>query len=134
MMVPDAVAGWHALASSRDASALDALLADEVVFQSPVVRTPQGRRAITSKYLTAAMQVLFNDSFRYTREWHSERDAVLEFVAEIDGIVVNGVDLIAWNAQGRISEFKVMIRPLKAIQLIHQKMAQALAGSGEGGA
>ena len=131
MMVPDAVAGWHALASSRDASALDALLADEVVFQSPVVHTPQVGKAITSKYLAAAMQVLFNDSFRYTREWHSERDAVLEFVAEIDGIVVNGVDLIAWNAQGRISEFKVMIRPLKAIQLIHQKMAQALAGSGE---
>lgn len=111
----------------RDSSALNELLADDVVFHSPVVHTPQVGRAITAIYLTAAMQVFGNESFRYVRELTGERDAVLEFETEIDGITVNGVDMIKWNADGKIVEFKVMVRPLKAINLIHQKMAAMLA-------
>jgi hypothetical protein len=125
-MLPAAIARWHEFVSSRNAASLDELLADDVVFHSPVVHTPQAGRRIVTKYLTTAMDVLGNPSFRYVREVLGERDAVLEFVVEIEGIVMNGVDIIAWNADERIVEFKVMIRPLKAIQLIHRKMAEAL--------
>jgi hypothetical protein len=90
------------------------------------VHTPQVGKAITKKYLAAAFQVLFNDSFRYVRELRGDRDAVLEFLVDLDGIAVNGVDLIKWNEAGKITEFKVMLRPLKAVNLIQQKMAAML--------
>jgi hypothetical protein len=109
-----------------DAQGLDALLADEAVFHSPVVHTPQVGKPITKKYLTAAFHVFFNESFRYVRELKGDRDAVLEFEVKLDGITVNGVDMIKWNDAGKITEFKVMLRPLKAVNLIHQKMAQIL--------
>ena len=118
---------WHRLAKTRDVSGLDGLLADDAVFYSPVVHTPQRGKGITTRYLAAAFQVFFNDSFRYVREVVGTRDAVLEFEVEIDGIAVNGVDMIRWNDAGRIVEFKVMLRPLKAINLIHQKMAEMLS-------
>lgn len=120
---------WHELVKSRDAGGLDSLLANDVIFYSPVVHTPQVGKAVTTVYLTAALHVFGNDSFRYVREVIGESDAVLEFETEIDGITVNGVDMIKWNADGRIVEFKVMIRPLKAINLIHQKMAAMLSAS-----
>jgi hypothetical protein len=108
---------------------LDALLAENVVFHSPVVHTPQAGKAITIKYLTAAFQVFVSESFRYVRELSGPRDAVLEFQVEIDGLSVNGVDMLKWDDDGRIVEFKVMIRPLKAVNLIHQKMAAMLQAS-----
>lgn len=117
---------WHDLVKTRNAKGLRDLLADEVVFHSPVVHTPQAGKAVTTQYLAAAFQVFFNASFRYVREVVGPRDAVLEFQVEIDGITVNGVDMIRWNDEGRITDFKVMIRPLKAINLIHQKMAAML--------
>src|SRR5258706_12122161 len=120
------LAAWHRLVRERNPAALDAILAESVVFHSPVVHTPQQGRAITRQYLAAAIQVLSNESFRYIREVVAERDAALEFQVEIDGIAVNGIDLIQWNDEGRIVEFKVMIRPLKALNLIHQKMAAML--------
>lgn len=125
-MTIDTIAAWHRIAASRDAGGLDALLADDAVFHSPVVHTPQAGKAVVAKYLAAALSVFGNESFRYVRELATERDAVLEFVAEIDGIVVNGVDIIRWNEEGKIVDFKVMVRPLKAINLIHQKMAAML--------
>jgi hypothetical protein len=117
---------WHDVARNRNVQGLDALLADEVVFHSPVVHTPQVGKKITRLYLAAAFQVFFNESFRYVREIVGPRDAALEFQVEIDGIAVNGIDLIKWNDAGQIVEFKVMVRPLKAINLIHQKMAAML--------
>ena len=117
---------WHEVARTRHVAGLDALLADEVVFHSPVVHTPQVGKQLTRLYLAAAFQVFFNESFRYVREIAGPRDAALEFQVEIDGIAVNGIDLIKWNDADRIVEFKVMIRPLKAINLIHQKMAAML--------
>jgi hypothetical protein len=118
---------WHRLVRERDTRGLDALLAEEAIFYSPVVHTPQVGKAITKKYLAAAFHVFFNESFRYVREVSARRDAVLEFEVELDGIIVNGVDMIAWNEAGKITEFKVMLRPLKAVNLIHQKMAAMLA-------
>jgi hypothetical protein len=122
----DALHTWHELVRTRNVAGLDTLLADDVVFHSPVVHTPQVGKAITARYLAAAFDVFFKESFRYVREIVGPEDAALEFQVEIDGIAVNGVDLIKWNAAGRIVEFKVLIRPLKAINLIHQKMAAML--------
>ncbi len=123
----DPIARWHAVVEARDMAALKDLIADEAVFESPVVHTPQVGKAITFKYLAGALQVLNNDTFRYTGEWRAERSAVLEFATEIEGIAVNGVDIISWNEAGRITHFKVMIRPLKAINLVHRMMGELLA-------
>lgn len=125
-MSSDPLAIWHQLVKDRNSKGLDALLAEEVVFHSPVVHTPQVGKSITKKYLAAAFQVFFNESFRYVREITDVREAVLEFEFELDGISVNGVDMIKWNEAGKITEFKVMLRPLKAVNLIHQKMATML--------
>jgi hypothetical protein len=125
-MTSPVIDAWHAVVKSRDPVALDALLADDAVFHSPVVHTPQQGRAIVRLYLLAAFQVLGNESFRYVREVVGERDAVLEFAGEIDGIAINGVDLIRWNEAGRIVDFKVMVRPLKAVNLLHRKMGEML--------
>ena len=125
-MTPQALDTWHRLARSQDASGLNALLAEDAVFHSPVVHTPQRGRKLAALYLGAAFHVFFNPSFRYVREIVGESDAMLEFETEIDGVLVNGVDLIKWNDAGQIVEFKVMIRPLKAINLIHQRMAAML--------
>ena len=128
----DTLARWHHIVATRDPAGLDALLADEVVFHSPVVHTPQRGRLLTRLYLTAAMHVLGNASFRYVREVAGAMDAVLEFESEVDGITVNGVDMIRWDAQGRIIDFKVMVRPAKAMTLLQQKMAEMLALAGKG--
>ena len=123
------VDAWHQVVRERDAKALWELIAEDATFHSPVVHTPQRGRQLTYAYLYAAFQVFANDSFRYVRELAGDRDAVLEFQVEIDGIVVNGVDMIRWDDDGRIVDFKVMLRPLKAVNLIHQKMAQALGAA-----
>lgn len=127
MTQPLAVARWHEVVRRRDLAALDALLADDVVFLSPVVRTPQLGKALTTAYLAAAMDALMNDSFRYVGEWLGANSAVLEFVVTIDGVEVDGADFIAWNGADQIVSFKVMVRPLKAIELVRQRMAERLA-------
>jgi hypothetical protein len=117
---------WHELVRTRNTRDLGSLLAEDIVFYSPVVHTPQVGKTITLQYLTAAFHVFFDDSFRYVRELTGPRDAALEFQVEIEGISVNGIDMIKWNEDGKIVEFKVFIRPLKAINLIHRKMGAAL--------
>jgi hypothetical protein len=123
----DTVARWRTIAESRDFAALADLLAVDVVFHSPVVHTPQRGRATTHKYLTAAFHVLFNETFRYVGEWRAERSATPEFVTRIEGIEIDGVDIIAWDEAGRIVDFKVMVRPLKAVNLLHRMMGERLA-------
>jgi ketosteroid isomerase-like protein len=125
-MIKDTIAAWHKLVEARDAAALDNILADNVVFHSPVVHTPQAGKPITKLYLTAALHVLNNDTFKYLREVISGNNAVLEFSTVIGGITINGVDMITWGADGRITDFKVMIRPLKAINLVHRTMGEML--------
>ena len=126
-MIPEPIARWQEIAKSRDVSDLDTLLADDVVFLSPVVHTPQRGKAITTKYLAAANMVLGGENFHYIGQWFAKDSAVLEFVAVIDGIEINGADFIAWNGADQIVSFKVMIRPLKAIELVRQRMATQLA-------
>ena len=127
----DTLAVWHQLVADRNPAGLDTLLAEDVVFYSPVVYTPQAGKPITMMYLAAALHVFGNDTFHYVREVRGERDAVLEFLVEIDGVNVNGVDMIRWNDAGQIAEFKVMLRPLKAVNLIHEKMAALLQAKRE---
>lgn len=117
---------WHAAAEARDMKAVRDMLHDDAVFSSPVVHTPQRGKALTHGYLAAAFQVLGNESFEYVREFDCGDRAVLEFVAEIDGIQINGVDMIEWDEDGLITDFKVMVRPLKAIQKLHAMMAEML--------
>ncbi|MDO9285361.1 MAG: nuclear transport factor 2 family protein [Aquabacterium sp.] len=126
-MSPESVmSAWHHVVTSRDPAALRAILADDVVFHSPVVHTPQRGKAITFQYLMGAMHVLNNAGFRYERQIVGAHDALLEFTTEIDGIQINGIDLIRWNDAGQIVDFKVMVRPLKAVNLLHQKMGAML--------
>ena len=117
---------WYAYARSHDPGELEAMLAENCVFRSPVVHTPQQGKAITFAYLSAALSVLGGEDFRYTREFTSDRGAVLEFETELDGISINGVDIIEWNEAGLIADFKVMVRPLKAINLLHALMGAQL--------
>ncbi|MEN9682812.1 MAG: hypothetical protein RLZZ427_563 [Pseudomonadota bacterium] len=114
------------MASNCDAALLSAQLADDAVFHSPVVHTPQVGKAKVMMYLLAAAQVLGNDSFRYVRELVDGPNALLEFTAEIDGIQINGIDLIQFDEAGKIQDFKVMVRPLKAVNKLWEQMAAQL--------
>ena len=120
------LASWHALIESKDPVALSDLLADDVVFWSPVIHRPITGPEMVSLYLTGAMHVL-GDGFHYVREVVSGNDVVLEFSAQLDDLVVNGVDMIHFNDDGRIDDFKVMLRPLKATLAVKEKMAALLA-------
>lgn len=119
---------WHRVVAG-EADVLARLLADDVVFYSPVVFTPQRGKDITLLYLQGAAQVLNTGGFTYTKQVLAGETAVLEFETTVDGKHVNGVDIITGNAQGQIVEFRVMLRPLQAINLVHQKMGQLLAGA-----
>ena len=117
---------WHDLINNDDLNKLDAILADDAVFSSPVVFNPMKGKEITKMYLYAAGQSFNMDKFKYTREIHDEMYSVLEFETYIDEISVNGVDMIEWNEDGKIKDFKVMIRPFKAVQKVQEKMVEAL--------
>ena len=128
MTARSGVAAWHAyMAGGDDPEALKALLAEDAVFHSPVVHTPQAGRDKVFAYLHAASHVLGGDDFRYLREIVDGDQAMLEFQTILDGIQINGVDIIRWNSDGKISDFKVMIRPLKAINKVWEKMGEMLA-------
>lgn len=118
---------WHAYIKAPDHALLWDMLAPDAVFESPVVHTPQRGRDLTYAYLASADQVLGGPGFRYIGEWTAPNSAVLEFETEIEGITINGIDMIHWNDAGQIDHFKVMVRPLKAINLLHRLMAEQLA-------
>ncbi len=127
------LAAWHAyMAGGGDPQALRNLLAADAVFHSPVVHTPQEGADKVFAYLHAASHVLGGENFRYLREIVDGDQAMLEFQSELDGIQINGVDIIRWNADGRIADFKVMVRPLKAINKVWEKMAAMLAAQAAG--
>ena len=125
----DTIAAWHRYMADASPALLDELLADDVVFRSPAVHTPQAGKAIAAKYLLAAAQVLGTPAFRYAREWRAERSAILEFHTEVDGLQGQGIDLIAGGEDGRIVEFTVMVRPLKALNAVIGRMAAALGAA-----
>ncbi|MEQ1752714.1 MAG: nuclear transport factor 2 family protein [Micropepsaceae bacterium] len=126
-MTSDNLKRWYEYVKAHDHKALWEMLHPDVVFESPVVHTPQRGRDITFKYLAAADKVLGSSGFKYVGEWQSANGAVLEFENEIEGIKINGVDIISWDARGLITHFKVMVRPLKAVNMLHQMMGAQLA-------
>jgi hypothetical protein len=110
----------------HDKTLLLDMLHDDVVFRSPVVHTPQEGKAITFAYLSAAGNTLGGDTFKYTRIFDCGDKAVLEFECVMDGINVNGIDMIEWDENGKILDFKVMVRPLKGMQVVHAQMGRML--------
>ncbi len=122
---PPALAAWHRIAAEQDPSGLADLVADDAVFRSPAVHTPQEGKAVTIAYLSAAVAVL-GPSLTYHRTWHGDASAVLEFTCELDGLDVHGVDIIGWNADDRIDTFTVMVRPLKGLTVVIEKMGAEL--------
>src|SRR5690606_3515410 len=127
-MTPEVIQRWLQIVESGDTEALDDLLADDSVFTSPAVFTPQQGKKLTSMYLTAAMRLFAGTDFRYVGQWYAENSAVLAFTTEIDDVHVNGIDMIQWNESGQIVSVKVMLRPYKALQIVIPKMAELLQG------
>jgi hypothetical protein len=125
-MTPAVIQRWIDIIDNGRTDGLEALLAENAVFYSPAVFTPLQGRATTLAYLTAAVKVLGGSNFSYVGQWFADRSAVLEFVTDIDGTHVNGVDVIHWNDDDEIIEFKVMLRPLKALQAVMPPMAALL--------
>lgn len=119
---------WHTFLETRTPKILDELLANEVIFYSPIVWTPQEGKQITKLYLMAALEVFGGEksNFRYVKQVVDNNQFILEFVTLIDGVTVNGVDMIELNDDGKIISFKVMVRPLKAINKVHEKMGEML--------
>jgi hypothetical protein len=125
-MKPNVVAVWHQAVASNDLTAFEALVEDDAVFESPALHKPQVGKAMVSMYLRGALLVLDNGSFRYVDEWVSARSAVLEFEAVVDGCQLNGVDIIRWNDDERVTSFKVMVRPFKGLTALMAAMKKLL--------
>lgn len=124
---PDVIARWHHIVENDDRTALVDLIADDAVFSSPAVFTPQRGKGATLAYLQAALTVFGNNTgFHYVDEWYGDRSAVLEFEADLDGVHANGVDIVRWDEGGRITSFKVMVRPVKGLQALMPLMAAQL--------
>ena len=124
---------WHKAITRMAAAPPNAervQLADDAVFHSPVVHSPQEGKAKVMMYLLSAAKVLGNDSFTYVREIIDGNDALLEFTSEIDGIKINGIDLIRFDENGKIIDFKVMVRPVKAVNKLWEMMAAQLQAAG----
>ncbi len=122
---PAAVRSWHEVVESQDLTLLDELLADDVVFRSPAVFAPQEGKAVTMRYLTAALAVL-GPVVRYVGEWHGAGSAVLEFEAELDGVYVQGVDMLGWNDEDKLVSFTVLARPMRGLEKLIELMAHQL--------
>ena len=122
----DTIEKWHNFVANPSTKKLDNLLAKEVVFYSPIVYSEQVGLKKTKAYLMAASRCLFNESFGYSNQIITKETACLEFNVTIKNVDINGVDLISWNSNGAITKFKVMLRPLRSIKLVHQLMADEL--------
>lgn len=144
-MIEAALEKWEALIHGNHGGdsnvLLDDLLADDVVFLSPVVFTPQEGKAVTKLYLGAAGATFGGEEspegekpkaggkptgFRYIKKVVSGNHAILEFETTMRGKYVNGVDILTCNDEGKITEFKVMIRPLQAVNAVHAAMGAML--------
>lgn len=124
---PPVIERWLRVIETGDTAQLDDMLAEDAVFYSPAVFTPQRGRATTAAYLRAAEHMFSGTGFHYVEKWFGADSAVLLFAAEVNGLSVEGIDMIHWNDDGKITSFKVMIRPFKALQGVMGKMAELLA-------
>ena len=129
MTTPQAIQGWLAFMDGADSRDLHQLLDEHVTFYSPAMFAPQEGREKTLAYLIAAEKMLSSNNFRYIGQWYADGSAILQFVLEIDGVAIEGIDMIHWNDQDKITHFKVMIRPLKGLQTVIATMGALLAVS-----
>ncbi|MBL4772142.1 MAG: nuclear transport factor 2 family protein [Alcanivoracaceae bacterium] len=129
MLIEKTILQWHETLKQTNPNQLNDLLAADVVFHSPVLHTPQKGKALTKMYLSAAFYVLLNKNFKYKRQVLQGNQAVLEFETEVDGIIINGVDMIECDENSKIIDFKVMVRPLQGLQMIQKKMLEMLEQS-----
>lgn len=127
---PAPLSRWHEVLEARDPALLEDLLADDCVFRSPAVHTPQEGKELTTAYLSAAMAVL-GPTLRYEHQWWDEGSAVLEFIADLDGLTVHGIDMMRWNADGRLTEFTVMVRPHQGLTQLMTQMGAELEQSNQ---
>ncbi|RYV00863.1 hypothetical protein SOPP22_18880 [Shewanella sp. OPT22] len=125
-MIPKIMHMWHEIVEKKNIALLDEILAEDVEMHSPIVHTVQKGKEVTKKYLMGAAAVLCNDTFKYTRTVYTDNFALLEFITELNGVLVNGVDMISWNTENKITDFKVMIRPIKAVNEVHSEMGKML--------
>ena len=125
-MTPLVIQRWIDILHDNRVDEVGSLLADDAVFCLPAVFTPQEGKAKTAMYLNAAAKLFADTDFHYVEQWFGEQSAVLEFAATVDGMYVNGIDMITWNEDDRIVSFKVMIRPFKGLQLVMGEMAELL--------
>lgn len=126
MQTANGLETWHSFVQNRDVKHLDSFIAEDAKLYSPVVFKAIEGKFMVSMYLRAASEIIANDSFRYVREVSKNNDAILEFETVIDEIQVNGVDMLKFTEDGLLKEIKVMIRPLKAVNIVHQKMGEYL--------
>ena len=126
MKIQQTIKHWHTLIEKNQLELLNLLLAKDAVFHSPVLHTPQKGKALTTMYLTAAMKVFEKSGFEYKKEIMQGNHAALEFEAEIDGVIINGVDIITCNDKSQVTEFKVMLRPAQGLQKMQEKMLELL--------
>ena len=113
---------WHEVVKNRDYNLLESILSDDIIFYSPVVYTPQKGKQLALQYLMAASEVFNSASFQYNKEIVGDSNASLEFSLTLDSTDINGIDLISWDNTGKINEFKVFIRPLQGVNMIHKLM------------
>jgi len=125
---PPALRAWHAVAESRDPGLLADLLADDVEFRSPAVYRPQQGKALTTLYLSGAIAVL-GPSLRYVHEWHDDSSGVLEFEAELEGVYLQGIDMLRWNEDDKLVSFTVMVRPMRGLEKLIELMSRQLAAA-----
>jgi len=123
--LPEPLQAWHRVAETQDPALLADLLADDCVFRSPAVHAPQEGVALTTAYLTAAIRVL-GPTLRYVGQWWGETSAVLEFEADLDGTQVHGVDMLRWNPDGKLTSFTVMVRPVRGLTTLIERMRAEL--------
>jgi hypothetical protein len=126
-MTPPAIAQWLEFVEGGSVDMLADLIAEDAAFYSPAVFAPQVGRKKVAGYLRAAERMFYDNDFHYVARWFDDRSAVLEFSANLEGVHVEGVDIIHWNDGDKITSFKVMVRPLKAIQTVVTKMGELLA-------
>ncbi len=126
MKIQQTINHWHTLIEKNQPELLNLLLAEDAVFHSPVLHTPQKGKALTAMYLSAAMKAFEDTGFHYKKEIMQDKHAALEFEAEIDGVVINGVDIITCNDKSQVTEFKVMLRPAQGLQKMQEKMLEML--------
>tara|TARA_B100000530_G_C15726480_1_gene396052 strand:- start:269 stop:664 length:396 start_codon:yes stop_codon:yes gene_type:complete len=117
---------WHEVVKNRDYNLLESILSDDIIFYSPVVYTPQKGKQLALQYLMAASEVFNSASFQYNKEMIGESSASLEFALTLDSTDINGIDLISWDKTGKINEFKVFIRPLQGVNMIHKLMQRMM--------